>query len=115
VLAAFTVAVGARHLDSSERHEGLVAAIAAESVVKLLAFLAVGAFVCWGLFGGPGELFARALAEPALARLLQPPADAPFATDSWFTLLLLAGLSVLLLPRQFQVMVVENVDEGHYA
>ncbi|HSV71102.1 MAG TPA: sensor histidine kinase [Methylibium sp.] len=111
VLAAFTVAFGTRQLDNSERHEGMVAAIAAESVVKLLAFLAVGAFVSWGLFAGPGELMARARAVPEIARVLQPGGD--FAYGQWFALLLLAGLSVLLLPRQFQVMVVENVDERH--
>ncbi|MEN9631456.1 MAG: hypothetical protein RJA10_4684, partial [Pseudomonadota bacterium] len=52
-LAGFTIAFGTRHLDTTERHEGMVAAIAAESVVKLLAFVAVGVFVTWGLFGGP--------------------------------------------------------------
>jgi Na+/proline symporter/nitrogen-specific signal transduction histidine kinase len=116
LLAGFTIAFGTRHLDSTERHEGMVAAIAAESVVKLLAFLAVGAFVTWGLFGGPADLFAKADA----ARLLRA-ADgagsgagaARFDYAAWFTLLLLAMLSVLLLPRQFQVMVVENVDERH--
>ena len=113
VLAGFTIAFGTRHLDNTERHEGLVAAIAAESVVKLLAFLAVGAFVTWGLFAGPGELFARAMATPAIARVLQPDAAHPFAYDQWFALMLLAMLSVILLPRQFQVMVVENVDERH--
>jgi len=113
VLAGFTIAFGTRHLDNTERHEGLVAAIAAESVVKLLAFLAVGAFVTWGLFAGPGELFARAMATPAIARALQPDAAHPFAYDQWFALMLLAMLSVILLPRQFQVMVVENVDERH--
>ncbi len=113
VLAAFTIAFGTRHLDATERHEGLVAAIASESVVKLLAFLAVGAFVTWGLFGGVGELFARAMAEPAIARALQGDPTRPFAYDQWFALTLLAGMSVILLPRQFQVMVVENVDEGH--
>ena len=41
-LAGFTMVFGARHLDSAERHEGMVAAIAFESVVKLMAFLAVG-------------------------------------------------------------------------
>lgn len=63
-LAGFTMVFGARHLDSSERHEGMVAAVAFESVVKLLAFLAVGAWVCWGLFDGVGDLFARAAALP---------------------------------------------------
>ncbi|MBL8342656.1 MAG: histidine kinase [Rubrivivax sp.] len=112
LLAGFTIAFGTRHLDSTERHEGLVAAIAAESVVKLVAFLAVGAFVTWGLFNGAGDLFTQALAKPELARVLQPPAK-DFAFDAWFGLIVLAMLSVILLPRQFQVMVVENVDERH--
>lgn len=113
VLAGFTIAFGTRHLDNTERHEGLVAAIATESVVKLVAFLAVGAFVTWGLFGGPTDLFAQAAAEPRTARLLHSDAARPFAYDQWFTLLLLAMFSVILLPRQFQVMVVENVAEAH--
>ena len=112
LLAGFTIAFGTRHLDNTERHEGLVAAIAAESVVKLLAFLTVGGFVTWGLFGGAEDLFAKALARPELARVLQPGAEG-FAFDAWFALIVLAGLSVLMLPRQFQVMVVENVDERH--
>ena len=113
VLAGFTIAFGTRHLDNTERHEGMVAAIAAESVVKVLAFLAVGIFVTWGLFSGPGDLFARAMAHPEVSRLLRADAARPFAFDQWLALLLLAGMSVLLLPRQFQVMVVENVDERH--
>ena len=59
-LAAFTILFGTRHLDATERHEGMVAAVAFESVVKLLAFLAVGLFVCYGLFDGMADLFARA-------------------------------------------------------
>ncbi len=113
LLAGFTIAFGTRHLDATERHEGLVAAIAAESVVKLLAFLAVGAFVTWGLFGGAGDIFARALAVPELAKLLHADPSRPFAYGPWFALLVLAGFSVLMLPRQFQVAVVENVDERH--
>ena len=112
VLAGFTIAFGTRHIDNTERHEGLMAAVATESVVKLLAFMAVGGFVTWGLFSGPGDLFQRAMAQPALGAVLRPDA-ATFAYDQWLALLLLAGLSVLMLPRQFQVMVVENVDERH--
>jgi len=111
-LAGFTMVFGARHLDSSERHEGMVAAVAFESVVKLLAFLAVGAWVCWGLFDGVGDLFARAAALPGQALAFNGgPVRYPHV--QWFALMLLAGLSVLMLPRQFQVMVVENVDERH--
>jgi Na+/proline symporter len=72
LLALFTILFGTRHLDATERHEGMVAAVAFESVVKLLAFLAVGLFVTYGMFGGFSELFQRAAASPELARLLQP-------------------------------------------
>ncbi len=112
-LAGFTMVFGTRHLDATERHEGLVAAIAFESVVKLAAFLAVGVFVTWGLFGGPVDLFARANAQPDLARLLTLEQGKPFPYAQWTALTLLAMLSVILLPRQFQVIVVENVDERH--
>lgn len=112
-LAGFTVAFGTRHLDTSERHEGMVAAIALESVVKLLAFLAIGVFVCWGLFDGPADIFARAAARPELAALAGLGGETKFAGGQWAALTLLAMLSVLFLPRQFQVMVVENVDERH--
>jgi len=116
LLAGFTMMFGTRHLDSTERHEGMVAAMAFESVVKLVAFLAVGVYVTWGLFDGPSDIFARAQAVPALQQLtrLSPGASGPrFAYDQWFALLLLAMLSVIFLPRQFQVMVLENVDESH--
>ncbi len=113
VLAGFTMIFGTRHLDATERHEGLVAAIAAESIVKLVAFLAVGVFVSWSLFDGPGDIFERALADPDIAALLAGDALAPFAYDQWFALVLLAMFSVILLPRQFQVIVIENVDERH--
>ncbi|UJW83028.1 sensor histidine kinase [Hydrogenophaga sp. SL48] len=112
-LAGFTMVFGARHLDSTERHEGMVAAIAFESIVKLLAFLAVGVFVVFGLFDGPGDLFDQAQAVEAVNRLLRFGQGQPFAYAQWAGLTLLAMLSVIFLPRQFQVMVVENVDERH--
>jgi Na+/proline symporter/nitrogen-specific signal transduction histidine kinase len=112
-LAGFTMVFGARHLDTTERHEGMVAAIAFESVVKLLAFLAVGLFVTWGLFAGPVDLFDRVAAVPELAALLRIDRGGRFDHVQWFALTLLAMLSVIFLPRQFQVMVVENVNERH--
>lgn len=112
-LAGFTVAFGTRHLDTSERHEGMVAAVAVESVVKLLAFLAIGVFVCWGLFDGPADIFVRAAADAKLSALAGLGGETKFAGGQWAALTLLAMLSVIFLPRQFQVMVVENVDERH--
>ena len=113
VLAGFTIVFGARHLDSTERHEGMVAAIAFESVVKLVAFLAVGVFVTWGLFDGWGDLFARVAASDELRPLTLFAQGQQFPYAQWFGLIVLAMLSVIFLPRQFQVMVVENVNESH--
>jgi len=110
LLAVFTILFGTRHLDATERHEGMVAAIAFESVVKLLAFLAVGLFVTYGMFGGFTELFQRAAAAPELARLLQLDSS---RSGTWTALILLSGLAIIFLPRQFQIIVVENVDESH--
>src|SRR5215510_12635879 len=66
ILAAFTILFGTRHLDAAEHHEGMVAAIAFESLVKLLAFLAVGLFVTYGIYDGVGDIFGRARAVEAL-------------------------------------------------
>src|SRR4029077_10643909 len=70
LLAAFTILFGTRHLDATERHEGLVAAIAFESVVKLLAFIAVGTFVTICLYDGFGNIFGRASQRVELNTLL---------------------------------------------
>ncbi|MGE5466560.1 MAG: ATP-binding protein [Ignavibacteria bacterium] len=112
ILAAFTILFGTRHLDATERHEGMVAAIAFESVVKLLAFLAAGLFVTYGVYDGFGDLFDRAEQAPDLARLLVA-SDSAAGYGSWSALTFLSMLSVLLLPRQFQIAVVENVNPAH--
>ena len=114
LLAAFTIAFGTRKLDVSERHEGLVAAIAFESVVKLVAFLCVGLFVTFGIFGGFGDLFERAAAVPGTEHLFLAGEEGTGYGDLlWLTVL--SMLAILLLPRQFQIAVVENVDERHLA
>ena len=113
VLAGFAMVFGARHLDTTERHEGMVAAIAFESVVKLVAFLSVGFFVVYGLFDGLADVFARARAVPELQQLLRLEQGGQFAWAQWFALMVLSMFSVAFLPRQFQVMVVENVHETH--
>jgi len=112
LLAAFTILFGTRHLDATERHEGLVAAIAFESIVKLIAFIAVGVFVTFGMFDGFDDLFSKAALIPELnALLVQGGAAGNYMT--WASLTVLSMLAIILLPRQFQVAVVENVNERH--
>jgi Na+/proline symporter/nitrogen-specific signal transduction histidine kinase len=112
LLAAFTIVFGTRKLDASERHEGLVTAIAFESVVKLVAFLAIGVFVTFGVFGGFGELFGRAAELPQADELFTVGGpDTGYGSLLWLTLL--SMLAIVMLPRQFHMTVVENVDERH--
>ncbi len=107
VLAGFAMAFGTRRVEAAEHQDGLVFAIAVESLVKLAAFLAVGAYVVWGLFDGLGDLALRAAARPDVWRPFAAPPDLSF----WAVNGLLAASCVLLLPRQFHVTIVENRDE----
>jgi Na+/proline symporter/signal transduction histidine kinase len=111
-MALFTIAFGTRRFDVSERHEGMVAAIAFEAIVKLVAFVAVGVYVTFFLFDGFGDIFGRAAERPELARLMAP-FDSPGAVSDWAWMTLLSMFAILFLPRQFQVSVIENVEEGH--
>ena len=111
VLAVFAILFGTRHIDASEHHEGMVAAVAFESVVKLMAFLAVGIFVTFGLYNGFGDLFSAAAVVPDIARLFT--LEGSHGSSRWVTVTLLSMMAIICLPRQFQVTVVENVNEDH--
>jgi Na+/proline symporter/signal transduction histidine kinase len=111
VLAAFAILFGTRHIDASEHHVGMVAAIAFESLIKLIAFMAVGLFVTFWMFSGPADIFRQAAEMPAIERLFVLPAAKD--VGSFVALTLLSMLVIICLPRQFQVAVVENVDEDH--
>ncbi len=106
-LALFTILFGTRNLDAKEQHHGVVLAIAVEAVVKLVALLAVGIFVVWGLAGGPAELFERIDASAIADWDLQP--------GRWAGLIFVSGAAVICLPRMFQVMIVEDGEERHLA
>ena len=112
LLAVFAILFGTRHLDVTERHEGLVAAIAFESVVKLVAFVTVGLFVTYVVYDGFLDLFWQAQNAPHLQRLFTIPSSQGNYTG-WTMHVLLSMMAVVLLPRQFQVTVVENVNETH--
>lgn len=109
LLAVFTILFGTRSLDPNERHEGLIAAIAFESIVKLIAFLAAGIFVVYFVFDGMSDIFAKAAESPTTSGLLTL-IETESAKTNWFWVLVLSGVSVMFLPRQFHVSVVENTN-----
>ncbi len=104
-LALFTVLFGTRNLDAKEQHPGVVMAIAVEAVVKLVALVAVGIFVVWGLGGGPVQMIAKIDASPIAGWKLEP--------TRWVGLIGLSAMAVITLPRMFQVMVVESGEPRH--
>jgi len=113
LLALFGILFGARHLDTSERHEGLVVAVAFESLIKLVAFLAVGIFVTYGLFDGFGDIFQKFFETfPDRANLFNLGTEQTPYTK-WFSLIVLSMMAVMFLPRQFHIMVTENSDPQH--
>ncbi|MGZ5680967.1 MAG: histidine kinase, partial [Burkholderiales bacterium] len=106
ILAAFTIVFGTRHLDAAEHHQGMVAAIAFESLVKLVAFLGVGVFVTFGIYNGFGDIFARAAADPKLRPLMMPFEGVAGSYATWVWLTVLSMTAIMFLPRQFQVTVI---------
>lgn len=104
VLAVFTILFGTRQVDSTESHRGMVLAVAFESAVKLIAFIAVGVWVIYGLFDGPRALLEASQADQTVRQLY----SAATIDHSFFVLTVLSMLAILCLPRQFHVAVVEN-------
>ena len=107
-MAIFAVLFGTRHIDATEHQDGLMLAIATESIVKLVAFVGVGIFVTFWMFDGPLSLFARALERPDTAAVLtrEP------VIGTLLAMTLLSLFAIVLLPRQFHVTVVENNSEA---
>ncbi|HEX8590594.1 NahK/ErcS family hybrid sensor histidine kinase/response regulator [Pseudomonas sp.] len=106
VLALFTIVFGTRNLDATEHHRGMVLAIAFESLVKLFAFMAVGAFVTFGLYDGVDDLFNQAMLAPRLEEYWKE-------TVNWPSMVVQTGvamMAIICLPRQFHVTVVENIE-----
>ncbi|MGJ8624089.1 MAG: ATP-binding protein [Yoonia sp.] len=104
-LAIFTILFGTRNLDANERHDGIVMAIALEAVVKLFALVAVGVFVVWGVAGGPMQMLDKIDQSDIVLWDVQ--------SSRWISLIFLSAAAFMCLPRMFQVLVVENVDERH--
>jgi Na+/proline symporter/CheY-like chemotaxis protein/two-component sensor histidine kinase len=106
-LAAFAVLFGTRQTDATEHQHGLMLAVATESLVKLVAFIAAGVFVTFFMFG-PADLWERAMKTPEAVRAIQVTPS----IGNFLAMTLLSFLAIMLLPRQFHVSVVENSTEA---
>jgi len=112
MLGMFAIIFGARRLDASERHGGLVFAIAFESAIKLVAFISVGVFVTFGIFNGFGDIFRQAGNSPYISTIMSKEGSGVSFLE-WTSLTFLSMMAIMFLPRQFHVAVVENSSEGH--
>ncbi|TCL75556.1 PAS domain-containing hybrid sensor histidine kinase/response regulator [Rhizobium sp. BK251] len=104
ILACFAVMFGTRHTDATEHQDGLILAIAMESLVKLFAFVTAGICVVWLLFDGPADLWRQAAENELVTSALSY--HTPISR--WITLIVLSAFAIIMLPRQFHVTVVEN-------
>lgn len=105
-LILFAILFGARHISPREKHEGLVVAIAFESLVKLLAMLLVGAYAIFGVFGGLGGMNTWLQVNPEAVNALYQ----PLREGSWVSIIFLAFAAAFLLPRQFHMTFTENIN-----
>lgn len=106
-MAVFAVLFGTRQADATEHQHGLMLAIATESIVKLVAFLAIGIFVTFWMFS-PHELVERAMKTPEAVRAI----EYQTSWGNFLTMTLLSFCAIMLLPRQFHVSVVENSTDA---
>lgn len=115
ILSIFGVIFGARLLSSTERHEGLIAAVAFESLIKLASLMGVGIFVTWGLFNGFDDIFQQFQSRfpEQFNTLMTLDTKTGSSEIPASTMLLMSMGAIMLLPRQFHVMVVENADQRH--
>ncbi|MDO6563827.1 sodium:solute symporter family protein [Amphritea sp. 1_MG-2023] len=110
-MIAFTIMFGMRRLDPTERHQGMMTALAVECLVKLVAFIAVGCFVSFSLFNGFDDITEQ-LFEQGFERVIQVSGTADSGV-MWLTLIVLSFAAIQNLPRMFHVAVVENADIKH--
>lgn len=110
MMALITIIFGVRRLDPTERHEGIIAVLVAECLVKLFALLALGAYVTYGVFDGFSDIL-RQLDQAGLQQVYSFGSEG--AGYSWVALILLGAAAIVLLPRQFHVTVVENSNPEH--
>jgi len=111
LLAIFATFFGTQKTDASEKHRGIVTSVAFESVLKLIFFLVIGIYVTYYLFDGTQDIYSKISITENFENLVK--IDGLEGGFNWFFMIGLSFVAIFLLPRQFQVSVVENSREKH--
>lgn len=111
LLAIFAAFFGTQNTDASEKHKGIIASVAFESILKLVFFLIIGIYVTFYLFDGTTDIYNKISITENFKELttLNGVEDG----FNWFFMIALSIMAIFLLPRQFQVSVLENNREKH--
>ncbi len=110
-LALFASYYGTRYVDASEKRKGIVTAVALESILKLVFFVIIGVYVTFFVFDGFSDIYQKAVILEHFKEK-NTIGGLPEVLN-WFFLCVLSMFAIFLLPRQFQVAVVENNRENH--
>jgi Na+/proline symporter/nitrogen-specific signal transduction histidine kinase len=103
-ITLFILTLGPRKFNSSEKHEGMIFAISVESIIKLIAFLAIGIYITYVIHSGWDDIIQQAKAP-------LPSIQNQGGYGNWFIQLVICGVSFLFLPRVFHVAIVEINEE----
>ena len=105
MMAFFTIIFGVRHIDPTERHPGMMVALAGESILKLIAMLIGTLWICYMVNPGVFGIFEQVANEAQFnAKVLT------ISTQQWLSFMLIGALGIITLPRQFHVGIVECSD-----
>ena len=105
MMAFFTIIFGVRHIDPTEKHPGMMVALAGESILKLLAMLIGAVWICYVINPGVFRIFEQAAHQVQLNPQLET-----LSTQQWLSFMLIGALGIMTLPRQFHVGIVECRD-----
>ncbi|TYP96275.1 Na+/proline symporter [Tenacibaculum adriaticum] len=111
LLAIFATFFGTQTTDASEKHKGIVASVAFESILKLVFFLIIGVYVTYFLFDGTEDIYNKISQTENFENLIK--LNGLEEGFNWFFMIMLSFMAIFLLPRQFQVSVLENNREKH--
>ncbi len=111
IIALFSSYYGTRYVDASEKRLGIIAAVAIESLLKLIFFIILGLFLVYGVFNGFEDLYKQASQLPDFEKLNT--IAGLEGSSNWFLLCLLSMTAIFLLPRQFHTAIIENRKEKH--